>query len=180
VAQAGRPTDYNEDLHPKLAQALSEIGLTDEQMAERMGIATSTFYDWKSIHPLFSESIQKGKIGPDDEVELSLRKRALGYNADETTKEPIGIKERELLESMGVEVPEFVTTKIVNKHIPGDVAAAFIWLKNRRPKQWRDRQEIGFESDENPIRIQVDHTIDIKNTDTVEVHEPRKPDDKAD
>jgi hypothetical protein len=43
-------------------------------------------------------------------------------------------------------------------------------------------QTVKMESDvdeQNPIRIQVDHTIDIKNTDTVEVHEPRKPDDQA-
>lgn len=35
------------------------------------------------------------------------------------------------------------------------------------------------QDDKPPIRIQVDHTIDIKTADTVEVHEPRKPDDQA-
>lgn len=28
------------------------------------------------------------------------------------------------------------------KHYPPDTAAAFIWLKNRRPQHWRDKQDL--------------------------------------
>jgi len=34
-----------------------------------------------------------------------------------------------------------VTVTEVTKHYPPDTAAAFIWLKNRRPDLWRDKQE---------------------------------------
>ncbi len=38
------------------------------------------------------------------------------------------------------------------KHYPADTAAAFIWLKNRRGKQWKDRQELTG-ADGKPIEI---------------------------
>lgn len=36
---------------------------------------------------------------------------------------------------------ELVTTKEVEKEIPGDVTAQIFWLKNRKPGQWRDKRE---------------------------------------
>ena len=34
-----------------------------------------------------------------------------------------------------------------SKHVPGDVTAQIYWLKNRKPKQWRDRQETAITAD---------------------------------
>lgn len=36
-------------------------------------------------------------------------------------------------------VVEVVTTE---KEMPPDTSAAFLWLKNRRPKDWRDKIEV--------------------------------------
>ncbi|QAT40847.1 HNH endonuclease [Clostridium sp. JN-9] len=46
---------------------------------------------------------------------------------------------------MSVETREstsLITTKIIKKEVPPDVTAQIFWLKNRKPGQWRDKQDI--------------------------------------
>ncbi len=82
-----------------------------------------------------------GKEAPDNRVERSLYNRAVGYSHPD------------------VHVSNFqgqVTLTPITKHYPPDVAAAFIWLKNRRPDLWRDRQEVahtGLESFAEEMKI---------------------------
>ena len=33
-------------------------------------------------------------------------------------------------------------TKVVTKHVAPDVTAQIVWLKNRRPDKWRDKQDV--------------------------------------
>ena len=106
-----------------LITAWARDGLTDEQIANNMGITTSTFYDWKKRFSNISEALKKGKEVVDYEVENALLKRALGYTYDEVTKE------------------YGMVTKVVTKQVPPDVGAAMAWLKNRKPDKWRDRPQ---------------------------------------
>ena len=55
-------------------------GLTDEQIAKNMGIATGTLYDWKARFEAISEALKKGKEVVDYEVENALVKEALSGN----------------------------------------------------------------------------------------------------
>ena len=55
-------------------------GLTDEQIANNMGIATGTLYDWKAKFEEISEALKKGKEVVDYEVENALVKEALSGN----------------------------------------------------------------------------------------------------
>ena len=102
-------------------------GLTDEQLAEKMGIGTRTLYDWKSRYPQISQALKKGKEIVDTRVENALLKRALGYDFQEERIERSG--------KDGVKVTQTL------KHIPGDTTAQIFWLKNRRPDRWRDKPE---------------------------------------
>ncbi len=106
-----------------LITAWARDGLTDEQIANNMGITTSTFYDWKKRFSDISEALKKGKEVVDYEVENALLKRALGYTYDEVTKE------------------YGVVTKAVTKQVAPDVGAAMAWLKNRKPDKWRDKPQ---------------------------------------
>jgi hypothetical protein len=116
-------------------------GLTDEQIAANIGIARGTFYEWLNRFPDMGDALKKGKAPVDTAVENALLKRALGYEYDEVTEEterfPIG-KPDEDGEQKFIE-----RTKIKTKHVtvPPDVTAQIFWLKNRKPKQWRDRVE---------------------------------------
>lgn len=106
-----------------LLEGWARDGLTDEQIAKNMGIATSTFYEWKKKEKEFSEALKKGKEVIDFEVENALLKRALGYEYEEETYE-YGI-----------------LTKKVKKQVAPDTTAQIFWLKNRKPNNWKDRVE---------------------------------------
>lgn len=110
-----------------LIEGWARDGLTDEQIAENMGIAASTLYDWKNKYPEVSESLKKGKEVVDRQVENALLKRALGYEYDE-------VKEK-------YEFGELTEKTVTKKRIPPDTTAQIFWLKNRKPHAWRDKQE---------------------------------------
>lgn len=106
---------------------MTREGLTNEEVASRIGIGTRTLYSWMSAHPEIAEAIKKGREPADIRVEDSLYKRALGYYYTET---------------MVTEMPDgSVIKRTTTKHMPGNVAAMIYWLKNRKPSVWRDRRD---------------------------------------
>ena len=108
----------------KLVECWARDGLTDEQIANNLGIAYSTLREYRDKYSALSAAIKKGKEIVDYEVENALLKRALGYEYEEVTYEH------------GKE------TKRVLKHVVGDTTAQIFWLKNRKPQQWRDKKDI--------------------------------------
>lgn len=102
-------------------------GLTDEQLAEKIGVSRSTLSEWKNRFPDISDALKKGKEIVDIQVENALLKRALGYEYQE--------QRIETSKKDGVKVIQTV------KHVPPDTTAQIFWLKNRRPDKWRDRPE---------------------------------------
>ena len=110
-----------------LLEGWARDGLTDEQIARNIGIATSTFYEWKKKKLEFSETLKKGKEVVDLEVENALLKKELGYTIT---------KKEEKLDKDGC-----VHTLEKDIHIPPDTTAQIFWLKNRKPNNWKDRVE---------------------------------------
>jgi len=133
-----RPVKYIEGIHGPWAKSLAMEGLTDKEMADRMGIAKSTFNKWKKDFPEFSDSIKMGKEPADANVEQTLYKRAIGY----TIKEKKVVVE---MDSEGNQKPARIET--FEKQVIPDTTAQIFWLKNRRPKDWRDKQDISLTID---------------------------------
>lgn len=106
--------------------AWARDGLTDEQIAANIGIAPKTLYRWKDSHSPICQALKKGKEVVDIQVENALLKRALGYDYEEVT-----------VEADGRGKP--IKVKKVTKHVPSDVAAMMIWLKNRKRGVWMDK-----------------------------------------
>lgn len=104
-------------------------GLTDEEIAKKMGINVSTLYKWKNDHSEISEALKINKEIADYEVENALRKRALGYDFEEITEKYEG--------------GYCVEKKRTIKHIPPDTTAQIFWLKNRQPDKWRSNPQAG-------------------------------------
>lgn len=119
---AGRPTKYKHE-YADQAYRLCLLKATDEEMADFFGIRASTFNRWKKDHPEFWESITRGKLQADAEVAEKLRERALGYSHPECI------------------IYQGVVTGEVTKHYPPDTQAASLWLRNRQPGKWRDKQD---------------------------------------
>ena len=126
-----------------LVEGWARDGLTDEQIANNLGIGTSTLYKYKNEHTEFVEALKRGKEVIDMEVENALLKRALGYTYDETTKEIV-------LDSVTGK-NKLAVTKVVKKEVQPDTTAQIFWLKNRKPKVWRDRQNINITSNEDEL-----------------------------
>lgn len=123
---------YQQWLEPDgllLLEGWARDGLTDEQLAEKMGVGTRTLYDWKERFPQISQALKRGKEVVDIQVENALLKRALGY---EYTEERIEVSEKD-----GRKVVQTVKT------VPPDTTAQIFWLKNRRPDKWREKQVEG-------------------------------------
>ena len=123
-------------------EAWARDGLTDEQLAAKIGITAATLYDWKNKYPEISEALKRGKEVVDIEVENALLKRALGYDY---TEERVEVSKENGKKSVK-------TTQTV-KHVPPDVTAQIFWLKNRRPDRWRDKQQLEHSGsvDVNPL-----------------------------
>lgn len=102
-------------------------GLTDEQIAYNIGIAIKTLYNWKNDHLPILQALKRGKEVIDRQVENALLKRALGYKYEEVTEE---------------ESEDGFKRKVVEKEVVPDTTAQIFWLKNRKPAEWRDKQEM--------------------------------------
>lgn len=114
-------------------------GLSEEQIAKNMGVASSTLREWKGRFSAVSAALKKGKDVVDREVENALLKRALGYDY---TEERIEKSTKD-----GTKIVQIV------KHVPPDVGACAFWLKNRKPEQWRDRREAAPQRDGAPTGV---------------------------
>ena len=110
-----------------LIQGMARDGLTQQQIANNLGISIDTLIENKKKYSEFNNALKKGKEVIDFEVENALLKRALGYT--------ITIKE-EKLDRDGC-----VHTLEKDVHIPPDTTAQIFWLKNRKPNNWKDKIE---------------------------------------
>lgn len=108
----------------KLVKGWARDGLKNEEIAEKIGIAISTFYRWKKDSQEFRDALKEGEIY-DREVEESLQKAAMGGTYKEVTR---------TTNKMTGEV----IVKETIKEVPPNVTAIIFWLKNRRPEQWRN------------------------------------------
>ena len=110
-----------------LIEKWARDGLTEEQICKNLGISKNTMNEYKKQHQDFLNALKKGKEIAITEVENALYKRALGYDCEEvkTSIRMIGGKETKYTEK-------------TRKHIPPDVGACAILLKNKDRGNWSD------------------------------------------
>lgn len=134
----GRPSLYRAE-YCSVAHDLAESGSTDAEIAQALDVHPVTLYRWCAAHPELRKAVRLGKEAADDRVERSLYHRAVGYSHEAV----------KIMQEKGVPVLVRYT-----EHVPPDPGAAFNWLKNRRPNDWRDRKELTGE-DGGPIRTRT-------------------------
>ena len=119
---------YDPKTTPQLVKWMARSGLTEQEIADELGINRSTLTRWKQRYPDHTEALNQSRNFVDSLVEDALLKRALGYEYEETkmiiTGE--GNAQRRRVER---------TTKTMAP----DVTAQIFWLKNRQPDKWRDK-----------------------------------------
>jgi hypothetical protein len=146
----GRPSKYHSNVEPKLLliEAWCRDGLTVEDIAANLEVSAASMYEYQKKYPELLEALKRNREFADAIVENSLYKRALGYEFDEITHEPLyNMLGDPILNPDGT--PKVAVTKIVRKQVVPDTTAQIFWLKNRKPQQWRDKQELGIEGELN-------------------------------
>ena len=124
-----RHLTYDQATHPTRARELARQGMIDAEIAKGLGISLATYYRWQERNGEFREAIKEGKRKPNEEVEASLFKRAMGFEYTEVEAVPDGKGGQ-------------AVKRAVRKLIPADPACMIFWLKNRDPARWRDVRDI--------------------------------------
>lgn len=135
-----RPTKYNATYHVPWARSLMLRGCTIQELADQMEVTKSTIHKWMNEHEEFSDAIKRGRDYSDLQVELSLYKRATGTKV--TEKKTIVQTGKN-----GETIPARV--EVYEKDVPPDTTACIFWLKNRRPAEWRETNNISLQTDSN-------------------------------
>jgi len=139
-------TKYNDDF-PLLAEGYAREGMIDKDIAAKLGISKDAFYRYLKKYPDFYDSLKRGKAPVDTEVENALLKRARGYEYEETTVEYDAAVEGKKASPRKI--------KKVTKQVIPDTTAEIFWLKNRKPKKWRDKQNIELSGEDGePVKIE--------------------------
>ncbi|MDD5277918.1 MAG: helix-turn-helix domain-containing protein [Methylovulum sp.] len=121
----GRPTDYR----PECAQQAYEcclLGADDDGLADYFEVSQKTINTWKRKHPEFLQSILDGKLKADAKVAAALYKSAIG--------------EHVITEERIVNTPDGHAIVQVKRQAEPNVNAQRMWLHNRQPDKWRDKQ----------------------------------------
>ena len=132
----GRPPKYRPEFAER-ATDLCLLGATNDELAKVFGVDTRTISDWLVTRPEFSHAIKQGRELADAEVSRALYRKATGTWTQPAVK--IVAKIETLPDGRQVKSEHIVP---YTEHFPPDTAAAFIWLKNRRPDLWRDKKEV--------------------------------------
>lgn len=145
----GRPTEFKPEFCEQAAK-LCALGATDFELADFFGVDTRTIYRWKNTIEEFCQSVTCGKEKADERVERALFNRAVGYSFE---SEKVFQFQGEVVRAPTVE------------HVPPDPSAAKLWLTNRRPEAWRDKQEIDHKSSDGSMTPQRVELVALKPND---------------
>ena len=134
---------YHKLVQPKLklVSACKLRDMSDEDIAQLLGIAYSTFKVYKAKYPELSAALSAGAREGVLYVEGSLHGRSIGMK--ETRKVHIKVKEIIYDERTGrkqkeIERIEYATEEVF---IPPETNAAKFYLLNRAPELWREHRE---------------------------------------
>ncbi len=125
TGKRGKQSEYRAE-YCQIARVMCQGGARDDELGEAFGVTRRTIINWRHSHPEFEDATKLGKQACDDRVERMLYERAVGYTFE---SEKVFQHQGEIIRAQTFE------------HVPPDVTAGLKWLFNRRPEEWRDRQE---------------------------------------
>lgn len=140
MAKVGRKNKYYTHVEPYLPQIMEMCRtMTEQQIAEQLGVGYSTFMEYKKQFPELTEILKKGRQNLVAELRSALIKKAKGYDYTET--------------ETTTEYGE--VTKVVEKYksFGPDVAAINLLLKNYDKDNWaNDPQTLELRKKELELR----------------------------
>lgn len=122
-----------------LLEGWARDGFTNREIAKKMRIDESTFYDYLKNFPDISKAIKKGKEVIDYEVEAQVIKSIKGFV--ETYDQQTVTKDGDVIDYQE------------SKYIPPNMTAAIFWLKNRQPEKWNKKAVVEDPGDDEGVII---------------------------
>lgn len=123
----GRSTSYKPE-YARVAASMCKLGATDRELADHFDVDIKTIKNWEKDHPTFFKALKRGKAAADERVERALYSKAMGYTYE---------SEKIFYDSKTGEVVRAETYE----HVPPSDGAISLWLRNRKPADWRDKVE---------------------------------------
>lgn len=120
-------------------------GLTNKEIAEKIGIHISTFCDWLNNFPELSEALKTGRQPVLVKVEDTFfDKKLQGYFVEEE------ITEKTVQKDSNGDVVGIIDHKRINKrYIPPDTTAMIFYMKCRMPEKYNDRINVSVDDKRN-------------------------------
>ncbi len=158
-------TIYKQEYVRQAFVACSIFGAREVDLAALFGVVQNTIELWVRKYDDFKEALVTGRdMYYTLEVEMTLKRRALGYDYDEVHIEHTLVTLRRGNGKNGkktlVRMPG-VKRKVVTKHMPGDPASIFFWLQNRNAERWKNTQYLKAniklnKKEEKTFRLQIE------------------------
>lgn len=140
MAKAGRKSKYDEYVKPHLEQITewSRSGATEKEISTALGVALSTFSDYKNKYSELSDALRAGRQTVILNVKAALYKKAIGFEYEEKR----GVKKGD----------KVVSTEIYKRYSPPDTIAAAMLLRNY-DDEWRDKDSVQTDFKRQEIEI---------------------------
>lgn len=144
---AAKPV-YNQEYHDDWAWSLAIKGATDDEIADAFGVSVRSINAWKNRHASFRKKMNEGKNSANAKVELSLYRRAVGFECEDTET---------LIEMDAHGNQKPLKIRKTKKYLAPDTMAIMYWLNNRCRKtgEWSQKQDVMLNIGDSSIRDAV-------------------------
>ena len=157
-------TLYKQWLEPEKLEVLkgwARNGLTNEEIAQNIGISRQTFQKWLKKYVEIAEAIKQSKEEADLKVENATFKRALGYTVK--VQKHIKVKKVEYKDGKRISESEEIVPVEEDVHVPADVKAQIFWLQHRKTENWgKAAEEIKIIDDERPV-VEIPGVVEVSD-----------------
>lgn len=157
--KAGRIGLWKDVMLEQAYKLTSQLGATDDDLAEFFGVSVHTITFWKRNKPEFMKCLEEGKAMADQRVVKSLYQRCIGYEHEDVHILSNRVKVFEENEDgkcvLVKEHTEALLVPIV-KHYPPDSYAALKWLAIRDRANWTEVKEAKITSTINVMLQNMD------------------------
>lgn len=154
------PEDWLEEDKLILLEGWSRDGYAYRDIAKQIGITVKQLRRWRKEYPEITNALSKGREVTDYKVESALLKSALGYTTKETTIVSV-LKDGKMVEAK---------RQTVIKEVAPSVSACQVWLYNRMPDKWKNKNARSniideLKDEDSNISITITRANDKKDSD---------------
>lgn len=131
---------FHTDRNLQIVKSWARKGWTNEEIADKIGIVMSTFYEWQKKHPEFSEALSESREYCVAVVENAVYERSKGIRTTTKSSRTITVLTKDA--DGNTEGVKKTTIEVEHEvFVPPNPAAQKFFLTNRAPDDWSNKQQ---------------------------------------